>query len=454
MQQSNKINDYIKTVCQQIRWKKAHNQVSEEIEAHITDQKNAFINDGLDEEIATEKAIVEMGDPVLIGTELDRAYRPKFEWSIFALTCIMTLIGLLIRIFALNSVIIEHIELSVFNDITNIVIGLVAMVTAYFLDFTAIGKYPKKIFFGLIALIIVLLNLANRQSYISFVILLFPMAFAGLIYGMRNRSYLGIIQICLISSIPAIIGISIPSISSVLIYSISCLILLTMAILNGWFNVKKSSAIMLVYGAAAIISIIIILIVIISRPYIIGRLQALFNPLSDKQGFGWMINSTRNILSGAKLIGQGSLGEYGNKALPSVHSDFLLTCLINNFGWISFIGIMAVAIVFIYRLAILCKKQKSILAKLVSTSILSTFIMQIVLYVAFDLGFQLFSPLTFPFISYGGTSIVINMFMIGIMLSIFNLGDLMRDNRSLKKIKNRNFIEYLDGKIIIDLNTK
>ena len=44
--------------------------------------------------------------------------------------------------------------------------------------------------------------------------------------------------------------------------------------------------------------------------------------------------------------------------------------------------------------------------------------------------------------------------MIGIMLSIFNLGDLMRDNRSMKNMKRNNFFEYVDGKIIIDLKGK
>lgn len=111
LQQSDKIKEYIKTVCEQIRWKKAHGPVSEEIEWHIHDQKNAFTNCGLDDETAIEKAIAEMGDPVIIGTEFDHTYRPKIEWSIVALTCIMILAGIFIRIILFYNV-VESLEMS------------------------------------------------------------------------------------------------------------------------------------------------------------------------------------------------------------------------------------------------------------------------------------------------------------------------------------------------------
>ncbi|MHB8126137.1 MAG: permease prefix domain 1-containing protein [Desulfitobacteriaceae bacterium] len=77
MQQPSKITEYLEAVRQQIRWKKVQSPVLEEIKNHITDQKDAFINDGLNEELATDKAIAEMGDPIVVGEQLDRAHRPR-----------------------------------------------------------------------------------------------------------------------------------------------------------------------------------------------------------------------------------------------------------------------------------------------------------------------------------------------------------------------------------------
>ncbi len=455
MQQSDKIKEYIKTVCEQIRWKKAHGPVSEEIEWHIHDQKNAFTNCGLDDETAIEKAIAEMGDPVIIGTEFDHTYRPKIEWSIVALTCIMILAGIFIRIILFYNV-VESLEMSIFSDIVSIVIGFGCMTLSYFIDFTIIGKHPKKIFFGLTILLTVLI-FTNDQTYFSFKLLLFPTAFAGIIYEMRNKSYIGIIQAGLIFLIPAVISISIWDITSILIYSCSCLILITMAVLSGWFNVKKSSALLLIYGLASLISIILIAIAIMSRPYIIGRIQAVFNPSIDPYSSGWKVNVVRSIISGAKLFGQGDLGEYeyaAEKLLPSIHTDYVLTYLIHKFGWIAFIIIMSFIITFAVRLFMLCRKQKSVLAKLVSVSVFITYTMQIIIYTNYNLGFQLFSPLTLPLVSYGGISAIINMFLIGIMLSVFNLGDLICDNNTAADMKYSKLFEFTNGKIIINLNPR
>lgn len=455
LQQSN-ITEYVKTVCEQVRWKKAHDLISEEIKDHIVDQKNAFINSGLDDKTATEKAIIEMGDPVLIGTEFDRSYRPKVEWSIVILTCIMVFIGFLVRYFVIyNSA--ENINISISKDILSIIIGFAFMTTAYFLDFTIIGKHPKKIFFGLIVLVIV--TFTNNNPYFSpttfsFILLFFPTIFAGIIHKMRNKSYLGIIQMGIFFFIPAVICLNARTISSIIIYSISCLMLLTAAILNGWVNVKKSNALSLVYGVVALVSTISMLVIISTRSYMFHRLQGAFNPSLEPQTSGWLTIFVRNRISGAKLFGQGSLGEYAGVTLPSKHSDLLLTYLIHKVGWVSFIVVMMIVIIFIIRLFKLCKKQKSVLAKLVSTSILITFTMQVFVYVIYNLGFQLLSPLTLPFFSYGSASIVINMILIGILLSVFNTGDLYYDDKPKHALNKNKLFEYSEGKITIDLNTK
>ncbi|MBF4695783.1 permease prefix domain 1-containing protein [Fusibacter ferrireducens] len=69
MQAFDRIHEYSKLVCDQIRWEKAHEPVLKEIEAHITDQRDAYIEDGLETYEATECAIRQMGDPIMVGTQ-------------------------------------------------------------------------------------------------------------------------------------------------------------------------------------------------------------------------------------------------------------------------------------------------------------------------------------------------------------------------------------------------
>ena len=74
--------EYLKSLTEQIRTKRARTMVAEEVEAHIEDQKQDFMAHGLGEEEAESMAVVEMGDPVEAGVKLDRVHRPKMEWTV------------------------------------------------------------------------------------------------------------------------------------------------------------------------------------------------------------------------------------------------------------------------------------------------------------------------------------------------------------------------------------
>ncbi len=88
---------FLKLVGEQIRWKKAQPIVVEEIQNHIEDLKNALIDDGLDEDQAIDQAIKEMGDPVVIGEQLNRVHKPKPDWAMLILICGILLLGLVIQ---------------------------------------------------------------------------------------------------------------------------------------------------------------------------------------------------------------------------------------------------------------------------------------------------------------------------------------------------------------------
>lgn len=159
---------------------------------------------------------------------------------------------------------------------------------------------------------------------------------------------------------------------------------------------------------------------------------------------------TRDIISNAKFIGEG-LGASSGYMVPAINTDSLLTYLIHKFGWISLVLIVGVLALLIIKSFKLCLKQNSILGSLVSLSAVLTISAQIIIYIGYNLGFQLIAPLTLPLISYGGMGVLINMFLIGIMLSVFKWGNLVNDNVILSS--NKKFFTINDGKIVIDFNS-
>jgi len=76
-------------------------------------------------------------------------------------------------------------------------------------------------------------------------LLLFPTAFAGVAYSMRNKGYGGLIPCVAAFIIPAYLSILVPTVTVLLLICTSCLIILTAAVEKGWFNVRKLLAILI-----------------------------------------------------------------------------------------------------------------------------------------------------------------------------------------------------------------
>ena len=459
MQQPNKITEYLEAVGQQIRWKRAQTPVLEEIDNHITDQKNAFIIDGLNEEEATDKVIAEMGDPIVVGEQLDRAHRPRPDWPLLVMTATMLLLGLAIQLLIGPDHLNNGAEMFQ-KQIVWAGISVLVMVAAYFLDFTIIGKYSKVVFFALCAITIAYLfgEKVNGSSVNAiYPLLLFPTAFTGVVYSMRNKGYGGLILCVAAFIIPAYLSILVHNVTVLFLICTSCLIILTAAVEKGWFNVRKLLAILIMYiSTAAVLSTSFIMKM--GNGYVPRRMEIIFNPSLDPTGSGYIGSMIQRLLSHSQFIGQGlpisGYGEYSAiKLLPAANTDFLLTYLIYRFGWIVLIGIIAIFTAFIIRAILLCKKQKGVLGLLVSIAIISTFAVQCIVYIASNLGFLLLAPLSLPLISYGGRALVTNMCLIGLLLSVFRTGNLVRDKAGLAVAvaNSSHFIQYNNGQIIINL---
>lgn len=409
-------------MCEQIRWKKAHPLVSEEIENHIWDQKEALIAKGYDEETATAEAIKEMGDPVVVGTAFDRTHKPKLEWSIMILFAVMTLVGLAIRLWMIN----DGVSPVTFGtEMVQVIVGVACMITAYMVDFTIAGKYSKLINILLIVAAIAILvysPIVNGQySYLTYMIMLFPTAFAAIIYHMRSRGFVGLIICLLFFAIPLYFSMQIPSVSSLTLFVVSGLLLMTLAIVKGWFSVNKWLALLLTY-----LPVVALILAIISDSRFGGRIQEVIdffvNPNSNRHYYEMII---RENIASAKWWGTGASTA---AEIYYMHTDHLLTYVIHQFGWFFFIGVMVMIIAFIVRAAILCAKQKSILGRLLSTAVLLTFTLQVAMYVAYNLGYLFYSPLSLPLISNGGIALTMNMILIGLMLSVFKSGHMVKDS--------------------------
>lgn len=73
------VSEYIETVTEQIRCKRARVPVAKELQDHLEDQIRDYRAEGMTAQEAETEAVRQMGDAVKTGMELDRLHRPRIE---------------------------------------------------------------------------------------------------------------------------------------------------------------------------------------------------------------------------------------------------------------------------------------------------------------------------------------------------------------------------------------
>ena len=140
--------EYLKSLTEQIRTKRARTMVAEEVEAHIEDQKQDFMAHGLGEEEAESMAVVEMGDPVEAGVKLDRVHRPKMEWTVLMAILVISIMGLILQAVVTSSFPTMNMStLEAFKDNflyggiwSAMLIGIAVMLGICYLDYSILVK--------------------------------------------------------------------------------------------------------------------------------------------------------------------------------------------------------------------------------------------------------------------------------------------------------------------------
>lgn len=82
-----RIQTYAELCVGQMRCCAMRPVVGKELEAHMEDQKEAYLAEGMTPEEAERLAVAQMGDPVEAGMELDRVHRPRMDWKAVTLIC-------------------------------------------------------------------------------------------------------------------------------------------------------------------------------------------------------------------------------------------------------------------------------------------------------------------------------------------------------------------------------
>ncbi|MFV8252812.1 FtsW/RodA/SpoVE family cell cycle protein [Aerococcus urinaeequi] len=168
--------------------------------------------------------------------------------------------------------------------------------------------------------------------------------------------------------------------------------------------------------------------------YQIARFTSFINPFADAQDTGLQLVYGYYALSNGGILGRGagnSIQKLGY--LPEAHNDFIMAIIGEEFGlW----GVMLVLVlyfalvVYIFHRAI---KMRRIFDQTVLVGIGSYFLIQAFVNLGGVLGLIPLTGVTFPFMSYGGSSLLVTSIMTGIALSVIASDRSWRRSLQMKK---------------------
>ncbi len=160
-------------------------------------------------------------------------------------------------------------------------------------------------------------------------------------------------------------------------------------------------------------------ILVISSPYRMQRFQTYLQPESDCQNSGYQACQALIAVGSGGIAGKGlahSVQAYGY--LPEAANDSIFAIYAEKFG---FLGVSIILVLFaglFTRLKNIMERAPDIYSRLIVTGVLAWISTQAIINIGAMIGLLPLKGITLPFISYGGTSIIFVMALIGVVFNI------------------------------------
>lgn len=315
------------------------------------------------------------------------------------------------------------------KQITWFVIGLIFLFGFSFLDYHFVKKFCLLLYGGsIILLILVLFSPINNGATSWFKI--GPMSFqpaefakiaiitlfAYLIEMHNERRDLNkvttIIKLLFILLVPTFLIIKQPDYGTAFVIIVSCIVMLFI----GDIDIKYILA-----GLALIIILAPLVYNFILPEHAKKRIEVFLNPGSDPKGAGYNILQSELAVGSGGLTGQGLYN--GNQTqlgmLPMKTTDFIFSVISEEMGFIISASIIILYGILLLRLINISQKSKDEFGKIFAIGVFTIFIAHIFENIGMSMGILPITGIPLPFISYGGSSMLTNMILIGISESIY-----------------------------------
>lgn len=452
------INEFLNSVCEQIKYKPIRNTIAEELKDHIEDKKEELIEMGQNEEEAEKNAVEQMGDAEIIGKELNKVHRPRLDWKLLIILVVLLIFGFVISYIITEN---EHTEMMQYMKegvseyiTTNYMIkylcfvglGFAVGVIIYFCDYERIKNKPLILY--IIATVVIILaflfgisvnginflrigNYSIRSNTIA--VPLYILAFIVFLENINEENKLtklfkeknikinaNVLKLVVLSLISLLMLSLIPSSSSVIVLAITYLILATKKVVSESENKRKH--LLILWGIPIIVGTVVVLFEVLANPYVLDKFISVYNPEEYKKSEGWRALNRKEIIESAQKFGEaGNMSDaiylfdgFGNNKIISI---------LAHFGWIPTVTLIIAVLAFSIKLVINSFKIKEKYGSLIILGIGCMFILQSIFNILMNFNLLFDASFNLPFVTYGCGELVVNMMCLALIFAVYRKKD-------------------------------
>ena len=349
----------------------------------------------------------------------------EFDWVLFIATICLSVFGI-VMIYSATRTLQSNTNVIVQSGA--MVLGCAAMLVTCFFDYEQLKNLVKPIYIFAVAILLLVLVFGvsgdwGARSWIRFgAIGIQPSEIAKICFIVTFSCHLSKVHddinkpltiLGLLLHIGVLVGLILlqPDMGSVLVFLFMFICLM--------FVAKLSYKYILPIGVAGVASLPFIYKYVLSE-YQQKRIQVFFNPNLDPRGRGYNVIQSKIAVGSGQLWGKGYLQGTQNQMgyLPTKYSYFIFSVISEEFGFIGALLVTAVLFFIIYKCFKTAQEDDNAFGRYICVGVGAMMLFHAFENIGMCIGLMPVTGIPLPFVSYGGTSLVVNMIAIGLVLSV------------------------------------